>query len=67
MRIPLPIRLLIVAIATRLRADKLGYLDKDEDLRLELTGDRIAQAIRDRKIGCPNCGSTNLTGRVRSI
>jgi glycyl-tRNA synthetase len=45
----------------RLRADKLGYLDRDEHLRSDFVGVRIAQAIRDRKIGCPNCGSTNLT------
>ena len=45
----------------RLRADKLGYLDADEHLRFDLTGERVGQAIRERKIGCPNCGSTNLT------
>lgn len=46
---------------SRLRADKLGYLPSDEELRGQLAGDAIAKAIRERRIGCPNCGSKNLT------
>jgi glycyl-tRNA synthetase len=45
----------------RLRADKLGYLPSDEELRAQLAGDVIAKAIRERRIACPNCGSKNLT------
>jgi glycyl-tRNA synthetase len=46
---------------SRLRADKLGYLPSDEELREQLVGDAIAKAIRERLIACPNCGSKNLT------
>jgi glycyl-tRNA synthetase len=46
---------------SRLRADKLGYLPSDEELRGELSGDAVAKAIRERRIACPNCGSKNLT------
>jgi len=46
---------------SRLRADKLGYRPSDEELREPLAGDAIAKAIRERRIGCPNCGSKNLT------
>ena len=45
----------------RLRADKLGYLPSDEELRGQLAGDAIAKAIRERRLGCPNCGAKNLT------
>jgi glycyl-tRNA synthetase len=45
----------------RLRADKLGYLPSDEDLRGQLAGDAITKAIRERRIACPNCGSKDLT------
>ncbi|MDQ3172388.1 MAG: glycine--tRNA ligase [Acidobacteriota bacterium] len=46
---------------SRLRADKLGYLPSDEELRGQLAGDAIAKAIRERRLGCPNCGAKNLT------
>ncbi|MCM3903053.1 MAG: glycine--tRNA ligase [Pyrinomonadaceae bacterium] len=46
---------------SRLRADKLGYLPTDEELREQTAGDAIAKAIRERRIACPNCGSKDLT------
>ena len=46
---------------SRLRADKLGYLPSDEELRGQLAGDAVAKAIRERRVGCPNCGAKNLT------
>ncbi|CAN5639000.1 glycine--tRNA ligase [soil metagenome] len=46
---------------SRLRADKLGYQPSDEGLRGQPAGDAIAKSIRERHIGCPNCGSRNLT------
>ncbi|MDQ3666097.1 MAG: glycine--tRNA ligase [Acidobacteriota bacterium] len=46
---------------SRWRADKLGYQPNDEELRGRLASDAIAKAIRERDIGCPNCGSKNLT------
>ncbi|MBA3514075.1 MAG: glycine--tRNA ligase [Pyrinomonadaceae bacterium] len=46
---------------SRLRADKLGYQPSDEELRGQPAGDAIAKSIRERHIGCPNCGSRNLT------
>lgn len=38
----------------RLRADKLDYAGAAE-------GGDVAELIRDKRIKCPNCGSTNLT------
>jgi glycyl-tRNA synthetase len=46
---------------SRLRADKLGYLPSDEELRANPASDAVGKAIRERRIACPNCGSKNLT------
>jgi glycyl-tRNA synthetase len=42
----------------RLRADKLEY---EGQRAAAPDGDEVAQLIRERRIKCPNCGSTDLT------
>ena len=45
---------------SRFRADKLDYRPSAEE-REQPAAEAIAKAIRERRVGCPNCGSKDLT------